>query len=108
MRGRTLPAALLFCSVELACAAVVGEVRDPGVRGGLPDAGTPLPGADAVYFAEALAAFREVHSILGSLEPSPGLGPRFNGTSCGGCHAQPAAGGSSPRRNPQYLMAAAH
>src|SRR5713226_4608570 len=108
MRGRTLPAALLFCSVEFVSAAVVVEVRDPGVRDGAAGAGGPLLGADGIYFAEASAAFREVHSILGSLEPAPGLGPRFNGTSCGGCHAQPAAGGSSPRRNPQYLMAAAH
>src|SRR6202035_1003173 len=29
-----------------------------------------------------------------------GLGPRFNSNQCLSCHAQPAAGGSSPARNP--------
>lgn len=35
-----------------------------------------------------------------------GLGPRFNGDSCSGCHAQPSSGGSSPTSNPQFAMAA--
>src|SRR5262249_19442272 len=34
-----------------------------------------------------------------------GLGPRFNLDSCGGCHIQPAVGGSSPTTNPQVLNA---
>lgn len=98
-----------LCALVFACpAAAPGQVRDPGVRLGPPGAGAPLPGTDASYFAEARAAFREVHSITGSLEPASGLGSRFNGTSCGGCHAQPAAGGSSPPRNPQFAMATAH
>lgn len=33
-----------------------------------------------------------------------GLGPRFNFTSCFGCHSQPAIGGTSPRRNPQVSV----
>jgi CxxC motif-containing protein (DUF1111 family) len=36
-----------------------------------------------------------------------GLGPRFNLDSCGGCHAQPSVGGSSPATNPQVQAAAA-
>ena len=102
--GTKLGTALVLCALGIPCAA---QIRDPGVRGGS-GAGAPLPGADPSYFAEALAAFRETHSITGSLEPASGLGPRFNGTSCGGCHAQPAAGGSSPPRNPQLAMATAH
>lgn len=34
-----------------------------------------------------------------------GLGPRFNLDSCGGCHAFPAVGGSSPANNPQFAAA---
>src|SRR4029077_8998924 len=48
------------------------------------------------------------HSIAGDIEPGAGLGPRFNGTSCGACHAWPATGGSSPNRTPQLQMAVAH
>jgi CxxC motif-containing protein (DUF1111 family) len=36
-----------------------------------------------------------------------GLGPRFNLDSCGGCHSQPATGGTSPARNPQVGIATA-
>ncbi|MBV9724952.1 MAG: thiol oxidoreductase [Gammaproteobacteria bacterium] len=37
-----------------------------------------------------------------------GLGPRFNLNSCGGCHAQPAVGGTSPATNPQMAVATAN
>src|SRR5262249_11864795 len=37
-----------------------------------------------------------------------GLGPRFNLDSCGGCHAQPAIGGTSPPINPQIAAATAN
>jgi CxxC motif-containing protein (DUF1111 family) len=36
---------------------------------------------------------------------SEGLGPRMNLDSCAGCHLQPAAGGSSPATNPQFVFA---
>jgi CxxC motif-containing protein (DUF1111 family) len=36
-----------------------------------------------------------------------GLGPRFNLDSCGGCHAFPSLGGSSPPINPQVELATA-
>ena len=81
---------------------------DPGVRPGPADAGGAVAGVNAQYFVNVRAAFNQVHSIAGDLESGTGLGPRFNGTSCGGCHAYPAPGGSSPRRNPQLAMAAAH
>jgi CxxC motif-containing protein (DUF1111 family) len=41
-------------------------------------------------FAAGRAKFAEVETV------ADGLGPVFNGTSCGECHAHPALGGSSP------------
>ena len=57
-------------------------------------------------FLDGQATFNEVDSVTGSLTGSSGLGPRFNMDSCGGCHAFPATGGSSPRVNPQVAVAA--
>ena len=85
---------------------------DPGVRGGPPGAGGPLGGMSTDYqnfFNAALTRFQEVDSVSGSItnEKGSGLGPRFNATSCSGCHAFPAVGGSSPANNPQIAMATA-
>jgi CxxC motif-containing protein (DUF1111 family) len=81
---------------------------DPGVRLSDPTMGTAVDGVNREYFANTRSAFQEEHSIAGDLEPGAGLGPRFNGTSCGGCHAYPTPGGSSPKQNPQFKMAVAH
>src|SRR5262245_1048939 len=78
------------------------SVKDPGVRGGPAGAGSPLPGltsAELAFFEAGRAAFLAVEAVR------DGLGPRFNLDSCGGCHAQPAAGGSSPSVNPQVGVA---
>jgi CxxC motif-containing protein (DUF1111 family) len=75
---------------------------DPGVRGGAPGAGGPLPGLsqnELNFFKAATDVFNEVETV------AQGLGPRFNLDSCGGCHIQPAAGGSSPTTNPQVANA---
>ncbi|HXP71275.1 MAG TPA: di-heme oxidoredictase family protein [Candidatus Dormibacteraeota bacterium] len=85
---------------------------DPGVRGGPPGAGGPLSGMSTDYqnfFTAALARFQETDSVSGKItnENGTGLGPRFNATSCSGCHAFPAVGGSSPASNPQIAMAVA-
>jgi CxxC motif-containing protein (DUF1111 family) len=75
---------------------------DPGPRGGAPGAGSPLPGlsTDEVnFFNAAKDVFNEVDTV------PLGLGPRFNLDGCGGCHAHPAAGGSSPPTNPQVAVA---
>src|SRR5215831_10132400 len=84
-------------------------VRDPGVRGGPPGAGAPLPGltkAEQDFFAAGLDQFQEVQSVQGTIpDTGPGLGPRFNLDSCAGCHAQPVVGGSSPAANPQVALA---
>jgi CxxC motif-containing protein (DUF1111 family) len=77
---------------------------DPGVRGGDPGAGGPLSGLSPVeqaFFNAATGTFAELETV------PTGLGPRFNLDSCGGCHAQPASGGSSPPTNPQVAVATA-
>lgn len=86
---------------------------DPGPRTGTPDSGKPLPGltpAQLNAFNVAKEIFSEVDSVLGTIdgEDDNGLGPGFNMNSCVGCHAQPAAGGSSPKINPQVAVATLH
>jgi CxxC motif-containing protein (DUF1111 family) len=80
------------------------DATDPGPRGGPAGAGGPLPGlssAQLAFFNNAKLVFLKVDGV-----PAPGgLGPRFNLNSCGGCHAQPATGGSSPPTNPQIAVA---
>jgi len=76
--------------------------RDPGVRGGGADAGGPLPGLTAnqrAFFDTGLADFASVEDV------ADGLGPTMNLDACGGCHAQPATGGTSPKVNPQVAFA---
>jgi CxxC motif-containing protein (DUF1111 family) len=74
---------------------------DPGPRGGAAGAGGYYPSLNAneqSYFQQALAVFIKTDSVKGALpnETGGGLGPTFNGNSCVQCHAEPAAGGSSP------------
>jgi CxxC motif-containing protein (DUF1111 family) len=75
---------------------------DPGPRGGTPGAGGAIPELnqnEQNFFTAALGVFNEVDTV------AVGLGPRFNMDGCGGCHAFPAAGGSSPPTNPQVAVA---
>jgi CxxC motif-containing protein (DUF1111 family) len=103
-------------------------VQDPGVRGGPPGAGGPLPNlvtcsgvnllsvpCGANFFTAARTFFRQVFSVSGTINDGaaigapnggPGLGPQYNLNSCAGCHAQPAVGGTSPTVNPQVAVAA--
>ncbi len=77
--------------------------RDPGVRGGAPGAGGPITGLvgnQQAFFQTGLEDFEEAEEV------DEGLGPRMNLDGCGGCHAQPAIGGSSPAVNPQVAFAA--
>src|SRR5947209_684279 len=92
----------VYTAVLIAASLCSAQPKDPGVRGGPPGAGGPLPGLTAVQLAAfnaGLAAFQEIDSV------SKGLGPRFNLDSCGGCHAFPAIGGASPPINPQVTVA---
>jgi CxxC motif-containing protein (DUF1111 family) len=84
--------------------------RDPGLRQGPAKAGGPRPGLTGNYpqlFAAALARFKEVNSVSGNQpgSDSQGLGPRYNGDSCAGCHVQPEIGGTSPAINPEVGFA---
>jgi CxxC motif-containing protein (DUF1111 family) len=76
--------------------------NDPGVRNGAPGAGGPIAGltpGELAAFNTFMSTFTEVDSV------ATGLGPGYNLDSCTGCHAQPAAGGSSPAINPQIAAA---
>jgi hypothetical protein len=115
----------------VAAAAVSGSAlaqvaQDPGVRGGPPGAGGPLPNLIAGggsqpskpgFFQAAQVFFTSVFSVTGSINDGaalsltnggPGLGPRYNLNTCGGCHAFPAFGGTSPKVNPQVAVATLH
>ncbi len=77
---------------------------DPGPRGGAAGAGASVSGLTATqqaFFNSATGVFAEVDSVKGTIpgEDGVGLGPTFNGNSCAQCHAEPAAGGSSPGLN---------
>jgi len=83
--------------------------RDPGVRPSPVPTDLKLPGltpSEQRAFDVGLEAFQEVASVRGVIPGTEaGLGPRFNLDSCGGCHMQPAVGGSSPAINPQVEVA---
>jgi CxxC motif-containing protein (DUF1111 family) len=85
--------------------------RDPGVRSGPFGAGGPLSDLTEFQkqlFKNAREDFEEVQSVQGEKyvdDTELGLGPRFNLDSCGGCHAQPDIGGTSPFVNPQVEVA---
>jgi CxxC motif-containing protein (DUF1111 family) len=78
------------------------NARDPGVRFGDPGAGGPIDGLTAnelAFFQQGKADFEEAE------EADEGLGPTMNLDGCGGCHSQPATGGTSPAVNPQVAFA---
>jgi len=78
------------------------SARDPGPRGGTRFSGGPLPnltGPQLAAFTAGLADFAEEEEV------ADGLGPTMNLDSCGGCHAAPAVGGTSPALNPQVAFA---
>jgi len=95
---------IMLILVVFFCAPVwAGPVAvDPGVRGGVAGAGGAIPNltpSEKAFFDAGQESFEEVEGV------SQGLGPRFNLDSCGGCHAQPAVGGTSPDGNPQIEVA---
>jgi CxxC motif-containing protein (DUF1111 family) len=98
-------ACLFFFQIEMASSqwgSFSFNASDPGVRGGAPGAGAPLTGLSATqnaFFTAGGADFAEEEVV------ADGLGPRMNLGSCGGCHIQPALGGTSPFVNPQVAFA---
>jgi len=86
----------------LLAGAAFAQVNDPGVRSttGI-NAGQPLASVsananDLAFFNTGLTQFNEHQTVTGD---NVGLGPRFNLDGCGGCHSQPAPGGTSPSAN---------
>ena len=78
------------------------RAQDPGVRAGTGAAGGPLAGltdAENEYFLAGKGEFEEAEEV------PEGLGPTMNLDSCGGCHSEPALGGTSPAVNPQIAFA---
>jgi CxxC motif-containing protein (DUF1111 family) len=83
---------------------------DPGVRVGGTSTGSPLASlaqSQLLFFQDGRTRFQAIDSVRGTVpgETDSGLGPAYNSTSCGSCHAQPATGGSSPVSNPQFTAA---
>ncbi|MCW5657390.1 MAG: hypothetical protein KIT60_06785 [Burkholderiaceae bacterium] len=78
------------------------SARDPGPRAGNDSAGAPLAGLTPPQLAAFIAGkadFEEAEEV------DEGLGPTMNLDGCGGCHSQPAIGGTSPLVNPQVAFA---
>jgi len=108
MTRRNIPV-LTLALAALFLTGMAFAQTDPGVRGGVAGAGGPLASVsananDLAYFNAGLDQFNEAQTVTGD---NPGLGPRFNLDSCGGCHAQPAVGGTAPAVNPQVALATA-
>ena len=81
-------------------------VKDPGVRGGAPGAGGPLPrltADEAAFFEDGRDKFLDIETVTGG--DDPGLGPRFNSNQCSSCHSQPDVGGTSFVPNPLIAVA---
>jgi len=98
--------ALVGCSESIGQVGVsdppyVGAL-DPGVRTGAASAGAPFAGLTEKEIALFNAGKDEFEEEEGADE---GLGPTLNLGSCGGCHSQPAIGGTSPSVNPQFEFA---
>jgi CxxC motif-containing protein (DUF1111 family) len=77
--------------------------RDPGPRSGTAGVGDPprhldgLTPSQIALFQSGADKFAQKDQVV-----KDGLGPTMNLDSCGGCHVQPALGGSSPDKNPQF------
>ncbi len=113
---RSLIRSMATPTLMVAMVSALGAQSDPGPRPGPAGAGLPIVGlsaAEAALFASGMGDYLQVQSVKGPQTGQPdtdntelGLGPRFNSDSCGGCHAQPATGGSSPVLNPQVAAGA--
>ena len=109
-RGIGWSRSFVVCALSFALSMVVKAQSTvaPGPRPGA-GAGTSIAGLsvkEGKFFQAGAEAFGETASVTGSVaDTEPGLGPRFNSTSCVSCHAHPAIGGSSPANNPQVSAA---
>src|SRR5215471_17011340 len=88
-----------YC-IDSASLSGANRSRSPGGAAGAGGAIAGLTAGESDFFTNhGIPTFSEVEAV------ADGLGPRFNLDSCGGCHAQPALGGSSPAANPQFTRA---
>ncbi|MGM0555258.1 MAG: di-heme oxidoredictase family protein [Myxococcota bacterium] len=96
------PSILLLSSLSLmsACGGCGPEEPEGVATDIYADLGEPMQGASASQ-REAFDRGREV--ALRQFGPESGLGPKFNVTSCGGCHERPVTGGSGPRYRNFYM-----
>jgi len=113
MKVAKLVSVSMFAALLSVGAAFAQTVNDPGVQAATRHTGLPLaqvanndtvgnnsnPGISA-FFNDGLNRFQDVESVSG--QGNNGLGPRFNFNQCGGCHAQPAVGGTGPAVNPEF------
>src|SRR2546427_4603742 len=102
---KLLVAVVLAVLLTVVSAAGQFLAVDPGMRGGAAGAGGPLKDLTPSQLAIFDAGSDEFQEADGLGE---GLGPRFNLDRCGGCHSQPAVGGTSPATNPQIAVATAY
>ena len=104
MKPRSSKALMAFTiPFLLSCSSARAEVaRDPGPRPtGANDQPQPLEGltsGQTALFNAGMAKFQGREAV------KDGLGPTMNLDSCGGCHSQPTAGGTSPAKNPQFIF----
>jgi CxxC motif-containing protein (DUF1111 family) len=96
---KTIKLASVLTLAVLFFAGTAFAQTDPGVRSitgvnaGQPFASVAASPNDLAFFQTGFAQFNEHQTVTGD---NPGLGPRFNLDTCGGCHSQPAPGGTSP------------
>jgi len=102
MKAVKLVSVLMFLAALFLVGTAFPQVNDPGVRSttgvnaGQPLASVSANANDLAFFNTGLGQFNEHQTVTGD---NNGLGPRFNLDSCGGCHSQPAPGGTSPAAN---------
>jgi hypothetical protein len=108
--GREASLLCLALLMSIGFPANAGAASSPAASA---SAGAPLSRLSAeqlAYFQDGLSRFEAIDSVGGAIpgETDSGLGPTFNTNSCGSCHAQPSAGGTSPSTNPQIAAATAN
>jgi CxxC motif-containing protein (DUF1111 family) len=112
-RGNLILYVIFLIFLSVAPIVQAQNVVDPGPRGTPVGAGghiANLSSDQLRFFNDAAARFIHPEAVVN------GLGPTFNGDSCGTCHSQPAIGGTSPSTaafpfvgpNPQVALAAAN
>jgi CxxC motif-containing protein (DUF1111 family) len=91
MHGLPRAAALASLLAPPFLAACHGSLSEPAAS--RPEPGGPIAGltrAERAAFERGKLVFQR------RFAPEDGLGPRYNATSCEGCHSEPALGGSAP------------